>query len=109
MLIATPEFAVLIRLPITFKPICNWPKVAASEKLTPGAILVRRRSAPGAPNDTVLDSLAMELAPIATALLAPLVTCAFAPNAMLLSPKACARAPTAMELAPAATASKPPA
>jgi hypothetical protein len=107
MLMATPELAVVIRLPTTPRPICNWPKVAASEKATPGATLVKRRSAPPAPKDTVFGSVAIEFAPIATELTAPARTCALAPMATPPSAKDWARAPIAIAFTPLAIASAP--
>ena len=49
----------------------NCDTFTASVGWMPGATLVRRRSAPGAPTETVLGWSAMELLPIATELYAP--------------------------------------
>ena len=73
----------------------------------PGAMLVMRRSAPGAPTDTVLGALAMEPAPGATEFAPPDVTLEFEPIATLSLPAARALLPEATELAPVALDLKP--
>ncbi len=60
--------------------------LAASVPFTPGATLVKRRSLPCEPNDTVFGSAATEPAPMATEL---------APAAVALLPSAVALVPEA--------------
>src|SRR5215831_20476431 len=99
-------------------PICDWKPadrllswltLTASVGLMPAATLVRRRSLPGDPNETVFGALASDPAPMATEFaasaeaLAPSAT-ADAPLAVAAMPPANARAPLAVEPWPIAVA-----
>lgn len=88
---------------------CNCPTLTASVALMPAATLVRRRSLPADPNDTVLATVLVEPEPIATAFAA--VTVALVPSAAELVPVATAPSPNAAlpfeAMAPAPTATEP--
>src|SRR6266700_6841095 len=73
----------------------SWLTLTASVGLMPAATLVSRRSLPGVPNDTVLDSVATEPDPIATE---------FAASAWLFCPIAMPLAPVTVVALPIATA-----
>src|SRR5262249_15791917 len=88
-------------------PICDWKPadrllswltLTASVGSMPAATLVRRRSLPGDPNETVFGALASDPAPMATE---------FAASAQALAPRPPAHAPPAD--APLAVAAMPPA
>src|SRR6185436_12326129 len=72
---------------------CNWPTLTASVWLMPAATLVRRRSLPAEPNDTVLATVLVEPEPIATEVAA--VAEALVPSAAALLPVATAPSPKA--------------
>ena len=85
----------------------SWFMLAASVPLTPSPRLVRRRSCPAEPIDTVFSSSATESAPSATELAAEAtarepIAVACAAVAWAPSPTATERVPCATEPAPAA-------
>lgn len=92
---AAPAFASSIRCPKSPIPVIpvsaafNWLTLTASVGLTPAATFVKRRSVPGAPNETVFGALAIDPAPIATEFAA--FACAPLPSA---NPVATADDPT---------------
>src|SRR5579872_2292251 len=111
---ATPALARLTWL--CRPPSCDWMPAAtlsscetltASVGATPRATLTIRRSAPGAPTDTVFGALATEPWPIATEPLAEACTVAPAPSAVPFAAATLALWPRATALAVVALAELP--
>ena len=84
----TPPSSRWISRLVRLNSALTWPRLTASVGLTPGATLVKRRSLPGVPNDTVFGAVATDPAPIATELFAPAWTCAPLPSATLFGASA---------------------
>ncbi len=86
----------------SFRTFCSCDMFTPSVGLIPGPTLVKRRSLPAEPMDTVFSWSATESLPSATEL-RPLAI-APAPNAVALSPDAVESTPIALDFAPVAFA-----